>query len=253
MEQTRYRTGRALDATEDAWYRHAQAEYVYLRPRDGMVVEPHWTLAPRPLAVDLDLPGIWRRARRFPLAGREVPGMALEDLVLALCIHGSKHEWTELRWICDIAELVARQPGVDWAAALARAETQGCARMLRPGLALAERVLGEPLPAAARTATLADATALALAAHVEARLFDVDYDAPSVFRVSRFRLRMRERARDRVACLARTLATPQGGERALRGAPAARLPPGGNGERRARTAARLPVGRAGRPARPQPP
>jgi SAM-dependent methyltransferase len=209
VEQTRYRTGRALDPAEDAWYREVQAEYVYLRPRDGMVVEPHWTLAPRPLAVEFDLEGIWRRAGRFRLAGREVPGMALEDLAIALSVHGSKHEWTELRWICDLAELVARHPRIDWAAALARAEEQGCARMLRLGLALAARVLGEPLPAAARAPVLVDATALALAAQVEGRLFDLGYDAPSVFRVSRFRLRMRERGRDRVACLVRTLATPQ--------------------------------------------
>ncbi len=209
VEQTRYRTGRPMDATEDAWYRRAQAEYVYLRPRDGMVVEPHWTLAPRPLAVDLDLDGIWRRARRFPLAGGEVLGMAIEDLVHALCVHGSKHEWTELRWICDVAELAARRPEIDWAATLARAERQGCARMLRLGLALAERVLAAPLPASVRHAVVSDATALALAAQVEGRLFDVDYDAPSVFRVSRFRIRMRERARDRVACLTRTLTTPQ--------------------------------------------
>jgi SAM-dependent methyltransferase len=186
-----------------------QAEYVYLRPRDGMVVEPHWTLAPRPLAVDFDLEAIWRRAHRFPLAGREVLGMALEDLVLALSVHGSKHEWTELRWIVDLAELLARHPGMDWPAALARAEAQGCARMLRLGLALANRALGTPLPAAARAAVEADATALALGAEVLGRLFDADYDPPSVFRVSRFRLRMRERARDRFACLARTLSTPQ--------------------------------------------
>jgi len=209
VEQTHHRTGRPLDATEDAWYRHVQAEYVYLRPRDGMVVEPHWTLAPRPLAVDLDMAGIWRRTRCFPLAGREVLGLALEDLVLALCVHGSKHEWTELRWIGDVAELTARHPGIDWPAALAHADERGCARMLRLGLALAERLLGEPLPAAARADVLADAAVPGLAAHVEQRLFDPEYNAPSVFRVSRFRLRMRERARDRVACLARTLATPQ--------------------------------------------
>jgi SAM-dependent methyltransferase len=174
-----------------------------------MVVEPHWTLAPRPLAVDFDLEAIWRRARRFPLAGREVLGMALEDLFVALSVHGSKHEWTELRWICDLAELLARHPGIDWPAALARAEAQGCARMLRLGLALANRALGTALPAAVRAAVEADATARALAAEVLGRLFDVDYDPPSVFRVSRFRLRMRERARDRFACLARTLSTPQ--------------------------------------------
>jgi SAM-dependent methyltransferase len=209
VEQTRYRTGLALDAREDDWYRRAQAEYVYLRPRDGMVVEPHWALAPRPLAVELDMEGIWRRARAFPLAGREVLGLALEDLVLALSIHGSKHEWTELRWICDVAQLAARHPRIDWSAALARAERQGCARMLRLGLALADRVLEEPLPEPARSAVLGDRTALALAAQVAERLFRVGYGAPSVFRVSRFRLRMRERTRDRLACLARTFATPQ--------------------------------------------
>jgi SAM-dependent methyltransferase len=209
LEQTLYKTGRPLDAAEDAWYRVYQGEYCYLRPSDGMVVEPHWLLAPRPLAVELDMAGIWERARPFPLAGRSVLGMALEDLVLALCIHGSKHEWTELRWIGDVAELAARHPGLDWAAAHARAAEAGCARMLRLGLALAERVLGEPLPAALRDEVRNDASVHALAAQVEAKLFCDGYDAPSVFRVSRFRLRMRERARDRVACLARTLGTPQ--------------------------------------------
>jgi len=209
VEQTRWRTGEPLDAAEDAWYRHVQAEYVYLRPRDGMVVEPHWALTPYPLAVAFDLEGIWRRTRRFTLAGREVLGLSLEDLVVALCVHGSKHEWTELRWICDIAELLARRPEIDWPGAHARAEEQGCARMLRLGLALAEGVLGAELPGALRAAVSEDAALPALAAQVESHLFDVDYDAPSVFRVSRFRLRMRERLRDRVACLVRTLTTPQ--------------------------------------------
>ena len=209
VEQTLWRTGRPLDAAEDAWYRHVQAEYVFLRPRDTLVVEPHWTLAPHPLAVAFDLDGIWRRARPFPLAGGEALGLALEDLVIALCVHGSKHEWTELRWICDIAELVDGRPELDWAAAFARAREQGCARMLGLGLALAARVLGAEVPEPLGAALAADAAIPALAAHVESHLFDVDYDAPSVFRVSRFRLRMRERLRDRLACLARTLTTPQ--------------------------------------------
>jgi hypothetical protein len=171
-------------------------------------VEPHWAIAPRTLANPLDEAGMLERARPFPFRGRSLPGLATEDLLLVLCAHASKHEWTELRSITDVAGLLAREPDVDWRALLGRARALGSARMLLLGLALARDLAGSRLAPEAEQALAADPLAARMAAEVGARLFDEDYVAPSVFRLSRFRVRMRERGSDRVAYVLRTVFTP---------------------------------------------
>jgi hypothetical protein len=207
-EASEARAGRPLTEAEHAWYRSYQGEYLFVREVDSIAVEPHWAIAPRTLAVPLDTSGLLERASSFPLGGRSLPGLATPDLVLVLCVHASKHEWTELRSITDLAGLLAREPGIDWRLLLARAREQGSLRMLLLGLALAERVAGAALAPTVAAALAADPAAGRLADEVVARLFREDYHAPSVFRLSRFRLRMRERRRDRIAYLLRTIFTP---------------------------------------------
>ena len=43
-----------MTTTQHAMYRQYQCEYRFLRERDGVVVEPHWLVAQRMLALDLD-------------------------------------------------------------------------------------------------------------------------------------------------------------------------------------------------------
>jgi hypothetical protein len=202
------RRGRALSPSQEAWVRRSQCQQLLVRPRDGMHVEPHWELVPSTLAVRGDLGGLWERARPVSVGGKPFPTLADEDLLLFLCVHGSKHEWTELRWVSDIAELVARRDRLDWAALLGRAQDQGSLRMLVIGLLLARDLLGAGLPAPAAAAAAGDPTAAALVRSVTRRLFDPRYQARSVTRPSWFRLRMRERPRDAVAYLLRTAFTP---------------------------------------------
>ena len=209
LEETELETGRALSTAEHAWYRAYQGEYLFIRPDDGVCVEPHWALAPHTLGADLDCKAFFRRARPMNLAGRQVLGLALEDLLLALTVHGGKHEWTELRWICDVAELVERHPDLDAPAALERARASGCARILTLGLGLARDLLGARLPEALRAAIDGDPMTGRLVALTSARLFQTGRKPPSVFKLSRFRWRMRERWIDRIVYATRTLTTPR--------------------------------------------
>jgi len=207
-EGTELKIGRPLSEAEHAWYRGYQGEYLFVRERDALAVEPHWAIAPRTLAMPLDEAGMLARARPFPFQGRSLPGLSTEDLLLVLCVHASKHEWTELRSITDVAGLLAREPDVDWRELLGRARELGSARMLLLGLALARAVAGSRLAPEVVEALAEDPGASRMTAEVAARLFREDYEAPSVFRLSSFRMRMRERRSDRVAYVLRTIFTP---------------------------------------------
>jgi hypothetical protein len=208
-EFTEYQTGRPLSAAEHAMHRRYQCEYAFIRESDGVVVEPHWAIAPAAVPVALDYSALWGRARPEPMFGRQILSLALEDLLVLLSIHGSKHEWAEIRWICDLAGLIERQPRIDLDAALARARDQGCGRMLLVGLGLSRRVLGTKLPPSILWHLDGDGTATALVKRITDRLFRGERVPDGVDRVSMFLIQVHERKLDRVRYVIRTLATPR--------------------------------------------
>jgi SAM-dependent methyltransferase len=209
IESHEYETGHALTHDEELRLLDYQCELLYVRPHDETMVEPHWDIAPRTFAVALDHDGLWRRTKSFQLAGESVRCFSHEDLLLVLCIHAAKQEWTELRWICDVAELIQSAPSLDWPACLSRAADQGCARMLAVGLALAQSVLDTSLPEMAHEAVRNDRTARRLAETSARRLFEPKKLRPGVFRLSVYQIRLRERTYDKWTYLFRTATTPQ--------------------------------------------
>ncbi len=208
-EFTEYRTGRPLSAAENAAYRRHQCEYAFVRESDGVVVEPHWAIAPPAVAMALDYLALWARARPEPVLGRQILSLAHEDLLLLLSIHGSKHEWAELRWICDLAGLIERHPRIDLETGLARARDQGCGRMLLVGLGLSRRVLGTEFPPSILRHLDGDGIAGALVKQITDRLLRGDRAPDASDRVSKFLIRVRERKLDRLRYVARTLVTPR--------------------------------------------
>lgn len=66
--------------------------------------------------------------------------------MILLCVHGSKHAWEQLKWVCDVAELVRRRPTLDWSRVLFQAGEWGCRRMVLLGLAMAHSLFDTVLP-----------------------------------------------------------------------------------------------------------
>ena len=182
---------------------------LFRRKDRRVAVEPHWTFAQWTMAVAIDYPGIWQRAERINFAGTQVLNLSTEDLVTILCVHGSKELWSRLQWICDVAEVLRVHPSVDWDAMFERARSQGCLRMLLLGLTLANRLSGAMLPVQAEALLAADRTVVHLAGYVEQSLFSKNYAVPSVYQISRFRLLMRDRLKDKISYLFRTMTTPR--------------------------------------------
>jgi len=49
---------------------------------------------------------LFSRVQPVTVAGRETLTVAPEDSLLILCAHSSKHLWSRLGWICDVANLI---------------------------------------------------------------------------------------------------------------------------------------------------
>jgi hypothetical protein len=125
-------------------------DYVRLFRRDGgrSIVELHWALAPRAFAVRFDADAMWQRLTSLVLQGRTVRVPAHEDLLLMLCVHGSRHGWDKLENLAAVAELVRAAP-LDWTAVWQRADAMHCRRMVAFGLLLAHALFEAPLRAKA--------------------------------------------------------------------------------------------------------
>lgn len=155
-------------------------EYHFERQRDGMVIEVRWRLEltqPR-FRHNLGIEWVWTRRRTALLAGAEVPDMSPEITLLVLCMHGSKHVWSRLIWIYDIAELLASSPDLDWKEVIYEAKRSGLCRTLALGALLAHRVVGATVPQAVLRRFESDTTACNLAQHIQENLFDAPGSTP---------------------------------------------------------------------------
>jgi len=173
-------------------------------------VEPHWALAPRTFSAELDVPGLIQRAVAVPVRDCSLPGLSPEDALLVAALHGAKEEWARLIWVADIAAMLLAWPELNTDLLLARARASGCLRVLLLAVLLARDLLGVAAPEPLARRAEADPTADALAKDIAERLPRLRGEAPSVFQLTRFRWRVRERQRDRLRYAARTLADRAG-------------------------------------------
>ena len=155
-------------------------EYHFERQRDGMVIELRWRLEltqPR-FRHNLGIEWVWTRRRTTLLAGAKVPDMSPEITLLVLCMHGSKHVWSRLIWICDVAQLLASSPDLDWKEVIYEAKKSGLCRTLALGVLLAHRVVGATVPQAVLRRFESDSPACNLAQHIQENLFDAPGSTP---------------------------------------------------------------------------
>jgi hypothetical protein len=69
-----------------------------------------------------------------------------EHLLLLLCVHGTKHCWSNLRWLCDLACHIKSKPTLNWSECFRLAQSSGTDVTLTHSLLLCTDVLGVTLP-----------------------------------------------------------------------------------------------------------
>lgn len=169
------------------------------REEGRLVVELHWEVASNLFASSLQAEELWGRLETMRLNGIAVKSLSAEDLLLSLCVHGSKHYWERLAWICDVAELVKARPELNWSVLLERAASTGNDRMLFLGLYLANGLLDAPLPEHVKSKLVAARMVGPLATEVSKRLFrDDGQTSVSINQSFRFNWMLRQGWRSRL-------------------------------------------------------
>jgi hypothetical protein len=162
----------------------------------GISVELHWQFSPRRFVSSLAAEDVWNSIEPTTILGRQVWSFSAQDLFLFLAVHGGKHSWSSLKWLCDLAEFLRSHPELDWPRLVTRAEALGAGRTCRLGIYLATELLQAPMPPEVASAVKDDAQVEHLAEEVRLRI----EDARSVDAIEGqiFNLRLKERLRDKI-------------------------------------------------------
>jgi len=183
-----------------------------LRREDGrFVIEPHIGIMPSNLGTRIDHEAMWGRSRQGELDGVPIRVLEPEDEFLLLAVHGSKEGWARLKWLADLAALVARGPRIDWDTVARRAEMQRVRRMLGLSALLLAEIFSFEVPAAAlarrdpRLCAIAERIIVSWDHPSDAGIFSPS----SVFEFSWTRSLLCDGIAARVSYLLRTVLTPR--------------------------------------------
>ena len=200
-----YTPSKSLSESQQEILLRTQHNMQFSRDNHRLIVELHWEVAPQLFAWTENAEALWENLVTVNLNGTAVKTLSPDDLLFSLCIHGSRHLWERLSWICDVAELLQRH-SFDWTTLLARAARSDSERMLLLGLHLAERLLAAPLPNEVKLRCDHDERLEPLAAKVIKNLFNGTTHVPATSRkIFHYNLSVRKSLRARARYLAYTL------------------------------------------------
>ena len=174
-------------------------EYNFVHTDNNAMIDLHWRISAQRFPFEVDLDEVWERLEPVRLLDEDIQTFPPEALLLFLCVHGSKDMWWKrIGWVCDIAELLASNPDLDWSYSFELATRTGTRRMLLLGLALAHELLQAPLPEQVYAWIRSDNAVPTLVEYVGHRLFDEQTIPVTLLGKARFRSKVRERLRDRL-------------------------------------------------------
>lgn len=146
----------------ERWLRQ-QCELTFRR--SGTIrLELHWDIAHPHFALETGVEEFWSRSSTVRVGDVVLPNLSPRDLLFMLIVHGTRHAWSRMMWLVDVAELLRQNPAIDWERLWQNSHSRGAVRMMATGLALVRKVFGVSIPAAEKA--YGDANALALADQV---------------------------------------------------------------------------------------
>ncbi len=166
-----YKSIYQMSASQEAANLCFSQEWLFVHSLYQNYVDLHWCLLSGPSSFLVKSRDLWGRFETIPFAGTMIRALSREDLILFLCIHGAKHGWRRLIWICDIAELIRYHQEMDWDLIIEKVDVLAVKRVLFLGLFLANNLLGAQLPEHISRKTKSDPVIKKLAGKVEEMLF----------------------------------------------------------------------------------
>jgi hypothetical protein len=192
----------------------------HAHPVSGTTIELHWSLNNRSLTHDSFEHHWWESRQGALIGGASMRTLGVEQMLLYLCMHGGKHSWGRLSWLCDLQRALVAYPDADWDRVWALAAESGSVRMVGIGLTLVDTLFeGAALTEPAASGRGCDMDANRVSTLIVNRFRNSDSSLPSPdFKVQ---LRSRERRRDQLRYVWHVFATPHPADVSLLGLPRA--------------------------------
>jgi len=141
LRQAGYKPETALNSAERRDRIRHGCEFNFVAP-SGTLVEVHWQVLPASYNLRLDFEELWHRGVSAQIGGRALRVFSSDDLLLILALHGMKHTWSKLKWVCDVADIVRDASD----RVLQSAEQKHARRPLLFACYLAQKIAGASLP-----------------------------------------------------------------------------------------------------------
>jgi hypothetical protein len=125
------------------WHAHAK-ESVWRHEPSGTILDLHTRLSDS----EAMLPGVGMTSPRQAVElapGRSLPTLASEELFAYLCVHGASSAWFRLKWLADVAALLAQRSSVEIDRLYAGSQALGAGRAADQALLLAGDLFGTRL------------------------------------------------------------------------------------------------------------
>lgn len=140
-----YKCEEELKGKRKMAFLNSMHHYHLFNKKLGLFVELHWRSSPNHYGLQLDVSSILSRAVETTIFGKKILNISSEDEIVFLCLHGAKHAWQQVSWICDVARSISSGK-VDWLCAMEIAHESKNERLLILGSSLANEIFGITIP-----------------------------------------------------------------------------------------------------------
>ena len=180
-----------------SWYISRQKDVHFLDETWRAVLELHWKLSGSHFGLPKEMNRLWDRLDSITLAGTEIPNLAFNDLLIYLCLHGSRHSWERFGWICDVYYLLTSRDEIDWNSIIDESKRLGCENVLVLGLKLVERFFDYRIPEAFAESTIQNPIFGEIVTEISERIFASDAVQVELGDRYAYHLKLKERRFDK--------------------------------------------------------
>jgi hypothetical protein len=191
LRRMNYELAHAMTEQQLAFEFDWRGEAMYRLP-NGTCVDLHTSLSASTFSIPWTFKELWDRRRLVVVAGKEMNTFSHEDLALYLAVHGCKHRWERLIWVCDFAKMLSLENAVNWRRVLSNARRLRLEIAFLVAVNVAASLLSAPIPPEIESEVDANRTARRLAQEAMGHLFK-NPASFSKWRMAYFHLRWGQR------------------------------------------------------------
>ena len=174
---------------EDLYFK-TQTEHKFINPNSNTVFEFHNRVQGHFFYFPIDPAFLYEDLKHVKINNNPVTTFTNENLLLLLCIHCARHDWSCISWISDIHELIQKEE-IEWTKVFENSEKLKVKRILSTTLLLSENLLKTDLPSEVSNYLKEDVEAGKICKNVIDKIFNCDHKSYNL--LERLSLDFRER------------------------------------------------------------